>query len=61
MPQQLAGGFAEGLSGQSSGSLAKIWNYLENTALGVPVKDFPQRTVQEWEFVPLHGLQFQTA
>lgn len=61
MPQQLAGGFAEGLSGQSSGSLAKIWNYRENTAMGVPVKDFPQRTVQEWELAPLHGLQFQTA
>lgn len=61
MPQQLTGGFAEGLSGQSSGSLAKIWNYHENTALGVPVKDFSQRTVQEWEFAPLHGLQFQTA
>lgn len=61
MPQQLAGAFAEGLSGQSSGSLAKIWNYHENTALGVAVKDVSQRTVQEWEFAPLHGLQFQTA
>lgn len=61
MPQQLARGFAEGLSGQSSGSLIKIWNYRENTALGVFLKDFPQRTLQEWELAHLHGLEFQTA
>lgn len=58
--QQLAGGFTEGLSGQFSCSLTKIWNYRENTALSVPVKDFPQKTLQEWELAPLHGLEFQT-
>lgn len=58
MPQQLAGGFAEG---QFSHSLTKIWNYHENTALSVPVKDFPQKTLREWELAPFHGLEFQTA
>lgn len=58
MPQQLAGGFAEG---QFSHSLTKIWNYRENTALSVPVKDFPKKTLREWELAPFHGLEFQTA